>query len=387
MRTDLPTIERTFADRVAVLERDPPVPKHFEEAAHRGEHIAGFTVLDPRRVEEVRANGRNAVTAAVRRYYHHRDVLMTRLKEAGVQPLAVLPSMAWRKLCLHAKLIFVEGNSGGMVALNTWPLVQRLRAQAEADLVSRPPSRIWARSEGVRVPAAHFETVARKWVKSTPKVELLETLMHSREHRTFIPANSVAMRYVQGPYDVAEIVLPPPPADVVTLLLKSRRLEPKTVAEAAAIAFNPTLETIIGKAVRDGHPGSLSRLPSMHPSNDHEAQLLGYASLAEWRRLCPIIYTEHQSATAVIAQFGDFPIEREVVDRAMADEFLPTADEEVEEAGPVVNVIETRQAPYDAGVFEGLALLVRAGVGGGPDGAEPESEDRPRGGDGAHWGG
>ena len=385
-RSDLLTIERVFAERVAVLEREPLVPKHFEEAAHRGERIAGFQVLDPRRVEEVRANGRNAVTAAVRHYYHHRDVLMTRLKEAGVQPLAVLPRMAWRKLCLASKLIFVGGS--GPVALNTWPVISRLREGAE-DEIRATKSRRWGR-EGVRVPEHHFEVYARNWVRQQPKADLLEMLMHSREHRTFIRANSPTARYVQGPCDVAEIVLPPPPQDVVTTLLKARLLDLKTVAEPAAIAFTPTLETIIGRGAREGHPTTTGPVQGFAPINDHQAQQLGYADLDEWRRLCPIIYTEHQSAAAVIAQFGDFPIEREVVERAVVDEFLPTADAEQEaaERDLVLNMLRDQRVPRSELISpfpEGLAVFVRGGGIGGTGGAE-EDEDKPQSGDGAHYG-
>jgi hypothetical protein len=196
------------------------------------------------------------------------------------------------------------------------------------------------------------------------------------------------MRYVQGPCDVAEIVLPPPPQDVVTTLLKARLLDLKTVAEPAAIAFTPTLETIIGRGAREGHPTTTGPVPGFAPINDHQAQQLGYADLDEWRRLCPIIYTEHLSAAAVIAQFGDFPIEREVVERAVVDEFLPTADAEAEaaERDHVFNMIRDQRVPRELiSPFEGLAVLVRGGEIGGPAGAE-EDEDKPQSGDGAHYG-
>lgn len=43
----------------------------------------------------------------------------------------------------------------------------------------------------------------------------------------------------------------------------------------------------------------------------------------------PIVYVEQSPATAILAQFGDFPIERELVDRVVAAQ-LPNVMSEVQ---------------------------------------------------------
>jgi hypothetical protein len=104
---------------------------------------------------------------------------------------------------------------------------------------------------------------------------------------------------------IAHVLLPQPPQDVVEVILKADKASVKmhVAAVAEAIGFRETLPEL-----REG-------------TIKHNADEAGRI-----RRLMeePFIYTNEGTATAILAQFGEFPIEKEVVDMVVAgDRFLP----------------------------------------------------------------
>jgi len=94
----------------------------------------------------------------------------------------------------------------------------------------------------------------------------------------------------------ATLVMPEPPADVAEVLRKAGDLPLKVAAVAGAIAFKETPSELYSRVLA--------------------------ARVAELRALRddPIIYYECGEATAVLAQFGDFPVEKQVVDRIVTAE-------------------------------------------------------------------
>ena len=107
----------------------------------------------------------------------------------------------------------------------------------------------------------------------------------------------------------ARIILPEPPAEVVATLLNAKGLKLKVAAVAEAIAFSEAPEKILGRERDDRlfEQWERDRLEKMR-----EERLLKD----------PIVYHEHGSAVAVIAQFGDFPVEQRVVDEVVNSEYL-----------------------------------------------------------------
>lgn len=90
--------------------------------------------------------------------------------------------------------------------------------------------------------------------------------------------------------------LPNPPDDVAQILLRVQDLNLGVAATAEAIRFNDTPSVLIAGTYNE------------------RARAGEYPD--------PIIFIEQGEAVAVIAQFGDFPVEREVVDRVVNSEHL-----------------------------------------------------------------
>ncbi len=99
-------------------------------------------------------------------------------------------------------------------------------------------------------------------------------------------------------------MLPTPPADVVATLLKARTLALNVAAVPEAVRFVQS-------------PTELYTSATVNPQ-DEWARRQGYADYADWVKRDPIVFHDHGTASAIIAQFGDFPIEKEVVDMVVA---------------------------------------------------------------------
>jgi hypothetical protein len=97
--------------------------------------------------------------------------------------------------------------------------------------------------------------------------------------------------------------LPTPPAEVATVLLKMR--EAKHLRSNMGVAAEPQAWHL---------EQSLANRIAMRLSDDVEARR---AAMREAIRLDPIIFYQFGEVVAVVAQFGDFPIEKEVVDKVV----------------------------------------------------------------------
>jgi len=97
----------------------------------------------------------------------------------------------------------------------------------------------------------------------------------------------------------AQVVLPEPPRDVAATLLKARGLSLKTAAAREAIAFAEPPAMIYARSFGEALKLDDQNWQQVRQEND------------------PIVFLEKGTAIAIIAQFGDFPIEKEMVDAAL----------------------------------------------------------------------
>jgi hypothetical protein len=96
------------------------------------------------------------------------------------------------------------------------------------------------------------------------------------------------------------IRLPTPPEDVVETLKKIAVLPGiKVAAEPGAVGFSKSPTEIIAERMREEW--------------EEEAR-----EAARIRALDPIIYLEEGPAVAIVAQFGDFPMEKALVDAVVS---------------------------------------------------------------------
>ena len=268
--TDLATIDRVFAEAIEHEAEMPSVPEAFVKRAAQKTVIAGFEVHDKVAAAKIEDEGREQRRNQITAYLQGRTELMRKFAECGVTPLAYLPTRSWGILCQDAGLFVIDSRGRAPVDVN-----------AGVDYV-----RQWCNSSTA---PAEILRIAKVYVKE-------------RDHRALV------RQAFTGPRRWAEaaIELPTPPAEVVEVLLKVRDLHPKTAAVPEAINFVGGLETVIANEIR----------------RQHEAERVA-REMARWD---PIVYVEQGPATGIVAQFGDFPIEKEVLDHVLATEFLPYED-------------------------------------------------------------
>lgn len=235
-----------------------------EAAKHGRKIIGGFRVRDP---EEER-KALDALVAkkikGTKMFLEHREIAKKELKKANLTPLAVVPTSIWDKICYDTGLYIFSPNSDGRVAydrhsLDTLVNDKNVDAKAKKD---------W------------------KWFLDLA-FPLRKSLQYDR-------------------YYWATLILPDPPEDVAATLRKAAglNLQLKVAAVAEAISFVEKPSEIVRQSSKNG--------------KDLWAQAQGYADYADWVKRDPIVFAEFGGATAIIAQFGDFPVEKEVVDKALS---------------------------------------------------------------------
>lgn len=227
--------------------------------------IAGFQVYDQaaenKMLDEMIADRR----ARLETFIEDRKKVRESLTSLGVTALAVLPTVAWSDICQRAKLFRFSPNAQNKVRIDRMNFHLMYGGKA-------------------------------KEAEAGAKAGWTGFLL------SLFPAYSEA--HQDGHGHTATLVLPNPPADVVEILIKaqSRKLQVAAVADAIRLLESPS-ELVAHTAFTE---------------RDLWARAQGYADMADWVKRDPIVYTEEGTATAIIAQFGEFPIEKQVVDFVVA---------------------------------------------------------------------
>lgn len=262
MKSSLAYIDDTL-DRAVKVEKAAPRISDAERkkaAAESTKVVAGFHLKDE-------AAERKALDAMIEgrrgklvKFIEDREAARAKLRALDITPLAIVPLSAWDALCRRAGLFLLWTDERGQIN------VSRDAFKGYGD-------------------AAEFAKVCKK---NWPSV--LDKLFPDRT----VPG---------GNHIRATLVMPQPPADVAGTLIKASGLALKVAAVAEAIGFKET-------------PAQLYRNELAKREEEIRYQ--------EWLRNDPIIYHEYGTAAAVIAQFGDFPIEKQIVDAvAASDDLIP----------------------------------------------------------------
>lgn len=254
------------------LSRKPePTKAQQDEAKAKSKSVvAGFPVFDPDKEREHLDKLIATRQKAIEEFITDRKHVRGKLELLGIKPLAIVPTKAWVRLCGDAGLICFQPDSSGKVAINR----NAIRRYSSAKTVEA---------------AANADYV-----------RFVRTLLASER-------NPAATEWIVYP----TVILPTPPQEIVDILVKARGLSPlKTAAVPEAIRFAETPTEIYNYAATD--------------PKDIWARQQGYADYKDWVKRDPIVYHEHGTATAIIAQFGDFPIEKKVVEIVMdSDDLVP----------------------------------------------------------------
>lgn len=320
MESNLATIDRTFHD-LALAEKDEPrVSDKIKADAEKASKsvIAGFDITneDARKghIEKARETRRSNVI----KYLEKRSNFTGELNKLGVEPMAVLPSLAWVKLWKDAGLFYVSTTTGN---------VQCRYAITSGEMAYGWMNRKFDRNYSKNAAAIeqHRLDVANRYVKTKKWPDILDEFATDK---CFYEGSN------------ARIILPQAPADVIQTLIKVKALAPKTVAVPEAISFAGGAEQVIA----DMHKGANAK--------DDWARAQGYADYKEWMRLDPIVFVEKDGVTAIVGQFGDFPIEQQLVEKVSKEDFFP------EVAAPIAVTNQYMNAYQGLGVggYQGTGL-------------------------------
>jgi hypothetical protein len=275
----------------AVLERDgakndisPMKRQAIKEQSRRS--VAGFRVADEEMEKRLLDEQIKAQRAALDKFIFDRRVMRDTLDKAGISPLTILPRQAWDNICKQTHLFRLNPNNRGKVAIARGCWEGRV-------------------SGSFTKPISKWTEEAFEWAQTVPEVwrELLYKMWPYGVAESAQAVNGGS--FYQSSLQEVTILLPTPPDDVVEILLKADKgsIPVKVAAVAEAIGFKERLVTLKDGAVK-------------HYA-DEDARI---------KRLMeePFIYSEHESATAILAQFGEFPIEKAVVDAVVAaKDFIP----------------------------------------------------------------
>jgi len=330
-----------------VREMDTPmIPVAIRERAakERLTVVAGFIVEDKLPGIKMLDDARQERKRAIENYHICRDEMKERLNRSCIEPLAILPKTAWEHICNASGLFRFEPDNSGQVKVST-ALLKKFESRAENTLICTVL--VGALALGFRaflvsdswfeaLAITGFEVVAlfftcglvfvhgkkgvagyelRLWVqKLSVAVQARIFASQPREQvlREFFP-NSAQMYFpnsINDSWREVRLILPKPPADVEAILLKARDLKLKVAAVADAVAFAESPSEILWRS----YDNIAARKLEEWQRREYEKQIRAETD--------PIVYYEHGSAVAIIAQFGDFPVEHDVVNNVVNSEYL-----------------------------------------------------------------
>lgn len=242
-----------------VKEDDTPRENERERAKNVSrEIIAGFPVYDPQMEREMLDSLIAKRNKSIKTFIDDRLVVVEKLRAIDIKVLAVVPRLAWANICHRAGLVVMSPDKQGNVTISREALVRFGSLKAAEDAAKRD---------------------------------------HAAYVRALFPQTMQAGAY-------AKVVLPNPPEDVAAILLKAKSLKLNVAAVPEAIRFVQSPTELYDNATID--------------PKDEWARRQGYADYRDWVKRDPIVFHDHGTASAIIAQFGDFPIEKAVVDMVMA---------------------------------------------------------------------
>ena len=334
-KSNLALLDRAVQGAVALElgdgEHDTAVLAELGIAPQRTRTIAGLRVVsNAARDAEVDPKAA-AMTDKLLRYRADRELVTSKLKRAGIEPLAVLPLIAWDRICDSTGLYRFSPNGdkvriGGTQLANQVEkelvAVERVRVGKSAGksmlvfgliavcsiLLTIFTSSLWGWGIMVGVFGAFISLVVRSsdpaigWASSTFKARLEELLAEHEKNGTLLKELWPKLVAPERGSEI-RIELPTPPLEVQERLLAAERAR-FTLCVAVvgeAISFKESIADVLIRGKQE--------------------DLIERARLASLDR-DPIAYVVEGSAVAIIDQYGDFPIELEVMNQVINSEHL-----------------------------------------------------------------
>lgn len=285
------------------------------------QNIGGFPITDPLLVQDRLDHAKEKRLAAIKVFNADKECLKTKLSTIGIDKyLAIVPTAYWKNICDRHNLLTVNPDMQGKVQVNTkvpyeMTNVSKLRWNAASGVMGACAivSTILVVISLLNSSAAYFtlfagiaatfgfvcwalsyigdrrgQTAILRHLQNTSYEKLIsELLKPSRDYRWSSSA--------------AHLILPSPPMEVVLLLRKLRdaRESFTVTADPKAFQLMPSVETLYMK----GHAIEKERIRQ--------------------ENIDPIITIQHNNAVVVLAQFGDFKWELDVIEDILSSTPLP----------------------------------------------------------------
>ena len=278
-------IETDVAAALGKPEGLPLSPEARESAKAAGtRRVAGIRIFDEAAEQNAFAIARQQIGHRLSAFQNDRAYLVRRLAEHGVTPLAVLPGEAWDAICRNAGLYRLHVDSDGDVQVGTRTHINDMANGIQA-------------TKWITAIVAFATLIVAGCVWSSLDMLLgaapvaVATWFLARELLVFMCSR---MRVLfpdghsgSGGQFRVKVELPQPPAEVSAILARVADM-----SSSLSVAVHP-------KAVKVSHTAFRRLIQENTTPAD------------------PIVYFRGTSAVAVIAQYGDFPIEREAVEKAI----------------------------------------------------------------------
>ncbi len=343
MRTNLKYLAEAAGSAVEGQLENPvlsPAEEHAIKESGR-KILAGFETYDGVVADNTRALSLKNRRAGIEAFKNDRDAVVADLETRGITPLAVLPRGAWESICAKTGLFMLAPDDAGTIAVSTDCVadVDRLASNHLEVL------RFWGMATlvmfSVVLTAATF-----LWLGTWPAVSIgvaaavavvafgIIYVDANGQGRDFfftgwhdglvrrilrkldsLPAAELLKKYFPNGSSPAysevrtKLSLPPAPQNVTEVLLKAQGLTLRTAAVGEAVGIEEMPSQIFARYLDRRELAAAERR-----QRDWEDFL---QSLFD-----PIIYVERGNAVAIIAQFGDFPVEKQAVDTALFSEHL-----------------------------------------------------------------
>jgi len=268
----------------------------------------------------------------ITQYRKNASELRVKLMAADIKPLAIIPHKAWTQICEDADLYRMIPDQQSTISLDQVNRVRELRHKgsgwcrtfgwfvglvtAVAVIYTASCAGMWTSDFSWQVSIAITALVSGSLSAGIATFVALEKYNIKRNIAQYLKNKtwsqiladlSTSRLLVYGQIQ-ARVQLPVPPIDVAQIVLKvhNANLKLRVAAEPDAIQIDGGLSKMFDTAINDlfAQEAAVRRDPILYITNGKDE----YGHIIE----------RDDYAVAIIAQYGDFPIEKEVVDKLIA---------------------------------------------------------------------
>jgi hypothetical protein len=324
-KTSLAQIDKAYNE--VLTAQTSGIPARIKQQADTAgiRSVSGFSVPDP----EARTRVVNLHLEAMKKYALTRATFVADLAKSEIPVLATLPVAAWNTICANTGLVQLGPSRTGQIGLDVSDASSKLEKAASTKalililcictlasyvgvfLLKSSEPLDWAQWLILGFMGGLPGVLAAGMLTGMGVTDTLETFLFKRSVKQLGDRGLMKLVSFSGIGHRTQLKLPIPPADVCDSLLKADKygLPVKIAAMPEAISFNPPLTEIV---IADSE------------KRRAEAAAEQARIRAEWLA-DPIAYVERDGIVAIIAQFGEFPVEQALIDRLMAIEVVEEA--------------------------------------------------------------